>query len=70
MVLIEKTIVFAKLNPCMDPCVFCYYLAYCMERENLQYESIYFKELHNDREYYRPTIYSAGAAVIKNVNYY
>ena len=28
-----------ELNPCMDPSVFCFYLAYCMERENLQYES-------------------------------
>ena len=38
-----------------------------MERENLQYESVYFKELHNDREYYRPTIYSVGAAVVSTI---
>ena len=31
--------------------------------ENLHYESVYFKELHNDHEYYWPTTYRAGAAV-------
>ena len=52
----------------MDPCVFCFYLAYCMERENLQYESVYFKELHKDQEYYRPTIYTErGAAVVSTI---
>ena len=41
-----------------------------MERENLQYESVYFKELHNDREYYRPTIYrggGGGATVVSTI---
>ena len=32
--------------------------------ENLHYGSVYFKELHNDKEYYWPTIYRAGAAVV------
>ena len=31
--------------------------------ENLHYESVHFKELHNDQEHYWPTIYRAGAAV-------
>ena len=30
--------------------------------ENLHYESVYFKELHNEQEYYWPTIYRAGVA--------
>ena len=32
--------------------------------ENLHYESVYFKELHNEQEYYWPAIYRAGAAVV------
>ena len=36
--------------------------------ENLHYESVYFKEVHNELEYYRPTIYRARAA--GSVNYY
>ena len=32
--------------------------------ENLHYESVYFKELHNEKEYYWPIIYRAGAAVV------
>ena len=32
--------------------------------ENLHYESVYFKELHHDQQYYWPTIYRAGAAVV------
>ena len=32
--------------------------------ENLHYESIYFKELHRDEEYYWPRIYKAGVAVV------
>ena len=32
--------------------------------ENLHYESLCFKELHNDQEY---TIYRAGAAVISTI---
>ena len=35
--------------------------------ENLQYESVYFKELHNEQEYYLPTIYRAGAAVVSTI---
>ena len=35
--------------------------------ENLRYESIYFKELHNEQEYYSPTIYRAGAAVVLTI---
>ena len=27
-------------------------------------KSVYFKELHNEQEYYSPTIYRAGAAVV------
>ena len=29
--------------------------------EHLYYESVYFKELHNEQEYYWPRIYRAGA---------
>ena len=32
--------------------------------ENLYYESVYFKELHNEQEYYWLTIYRAGVAVV------
>ena len=40
----------------MEPYVSCFYLTYCMEyewningvSENLHYELVYFKELHND----------------------
>ena len=35
--------------------------------ENLHYESVYFKELHNEQEYYWTTIYRAGAAVVSTV---
>ena len=35
--------------------------------ENLHYESVYFKELHNEQEYYWPTIYRAGAAVVATI---
>ena len=35
--------------------------------ENLPYESIYFKELHNEQECYCPTIYRAGAAVVSTI---
>ena len=35
---------------------------------------VYFKELHNDQEYYCPTTYRAGAAVVSttitSINYY
>ena len=36
--------------------------------ENLHYESVYFKELHNEQEYYWPTIYRVGAAVVSTIN--
>ena len=35
--------------------------------ENLHYELEYFKELHNDKEYNRPTAYRAGAAVMSTI---
>ena len=35
--------------------------------ENLHYESVYFKELHNQQEYYWPTIYRTGAAVVSAI---
>ena len=35
--------------------------------ENLPYELVYFKELHNQQEYYWPTIYRAGAAVVSTI---
>ena len=36
---------------------------------NVHYESVYFKELHNDQEteYYWLTIYPAGAAVVSTI---
>ena len=40
--------------------------------ENLHYESlyVYFKELHNDQEYYWPTIYKAGEAAVSAITNY
>ena len=35
--------------------------------EILQYELVYFKELHNDQEYYWLTIYRAGAAIMSSI---
>ena len=35
--------------------------------ENLHYESVYFKELHNEQEHYWPTIYRAGANVVSTI---
>ena len=35
--------------------------------ENFHYESVYFKELHNEQECYQPTIYRAGAAVVSTI---
>ena len=35
--------------------------------ENLYYESVYFKELHNQQEYYWRTIYKTGAAVVSTI---
>ena len=36
--------------------------------EKLHYESVYSKELHNGQEYYWPTMYRAGAAVVSTIN--
>ena len=49
----------------METCVSsCFYLSVVWKMcESLHYESVYFKELHNDQEHYWPTIYRAGAAV-------
>ena len=30
-------------------------------------KSVYFKELHNEQEYYCPTIYRAGAAAVSTI---
>ena len=38
--------------------------------ENLPYESVYFKELHNEQECYWPTIYRARAAVVSTITSY
>ena len=38
--------------------------------DNLHYESVYFKELHNEQEYYWPTICRAGAAVVSPITSY
>ena len=35
--------------------------------KNLHYESVYFKELHNQQEYYWPTIYKTEAAVVSTI---
>ena len=35
--------------------------------ENLHYESVYFKELHNQQEYYWPTIYRTRVAVVSTI---
>ena len=34
---------------------------------DLHYESVYFKELHNEQGYYWPTIYRAGATVVSTI---
>ena len=53
----------------MEPRVSCIYLTYIVWNicENLHYQSVYFKELHNEQEYYRPTIYRAETAVVSTV---
>ena len=33
----------------------------------MEYVYIYFKELHNDQEYYWPKLYTAGEAVVSTV---
>ena len=50
----------------MEPCVSCIYISPIVWTmcENLNYESVYFKELHNKQEYYWATIYRAGADVV------
>ena len=49
-----------KLKLCVEPCVSCIYLPYlCME--------YVFKELHNQQEYYWPTINRTGAAVVSTI---
>ena len=35
--------------------------------EHLHYGSVYFKELHNEQDYYWPTIYKTGAAVMSTI---
>ena len=35
--------------------------------DNLPYESVYFKELHNEQKWYWPTIYRARAAVVSTI---
>ena len=35
--------------------------------ENLHYESVYFKVLHNEQEYYWATMYRTGAAVVSTI---
>ena len=51
----------------MAPFVSCFYshLLYRIICVKLfDHESLYFKELHNDQEYYWPTIYRVGGAVL------
>ena len=50
-------------------CVSCIYLSYIVWSvcENLHDELVYFKELHNDQEYYWPAIYRARAAVVSTI---
>ena len=38
--------------------------------ENLPYESVYFKEVHNEQECYWRTIHRAGAAVVSTITSY
>ena len=38
--------------------------------EYLHYESAYFKELHKEQEYYWPTIYRPGTAVVSTITSY
>ena len=35
--------------------------------EDLNYKSVYLKQLHNDQVYYSTTIYRAGAAVVSTI---
>ena len=56
----------------MEPCVCCFYshLLYGNMSENLQYELVYFKELHNEQEYYWPAIHKAGVALVSTITSY
>ena len=53
----------------MKPCVSCIYFIYCMQYvwKSSLWIGIYFKELHNEQEYYWPTIYRAWAAVVSTI---
>ena len=35
--------------------------------DSFDHELVYFKELHNDQEYYWPTIYRGGGAVLSTI---
>ena len=59
-----------KLQNCAWNLVFCAFISPIVWNmcENIHYESVYFKELiHNEQEYYWPTIYRTGAAVVVTV---
>ena len=57
------------MSPCNLAFVFISPIVWNM-CENLRYESVYFEELHNDQEYYWPTIYRAGKAVVSTITSY
>ena len=56
----------------MEPCVSCIFISPIVWTmcENLHYQSVYFKELHNQQEYYWPTIYRTEAAVVSTITSY
>ena len=56
----------------MEPCVSCINSPIVWNMcEHLHYESVYYKELHNKREYHWPTTYGAvGAAVVSTIPSY
>ena len=56
----------------MEPCVYFLYLSHLLYEicENRHYESVYFKELHNEQIYHGSTIYRAGAAVVSTITSY
>ena len=55
----------------MEPCVSCIYLTYCMEYvwKSSLWIGIFQRatQFNNEQEYYWPTIYRAGAAVVSTV---
>ena len=57
------------MSPCSLAFVFISPIVWNM-CENLRYESVYFEELQNDQEYYWPTIYRAGKAVVSTITSY